>query len=32
VDELHDDFTKRIPHAIGLIRTGDAKYYANIFF
>lgn len=28
--EPHVDFKKRIPHAIGLIRTGDTVQYANI--
>jgi D-ribose pyranase len=28
--ELHVEFKKRIPHAIGLIRTGDTTPYANI--
>ena len=28
--EPHADFKKRIPHAIGLIRTGDTTQYANI--
>ena len=27
--EPHVDFKKRIPHAIGLIRTGDTTQYAN---
>jgi D-ribose pyranase len=27
--EPHVDFKKRVPHAIGLIRTGDATPYAN---
>jgi D-ribose pyranase len=27
--EPHMDFKKRIPHAIGLIRTGDTVQYAN---
>jgi D-ribose pyranase len=28
--EPHADFKKRIPSAIGLIRTGDTTQYANI--
>ena len=28
--EPHVDFKKRVPHAIGLIRTGDATPYANM--
>ena len=28
--EPHVDFKKRVPHAIGLIRTGDATPYGNI--
>lgn len=28
--EPHIDFKKRVPHAIGLIRTGDATMYGNI--
>ena len=28
--EPHVDFKKRVPHAIGLIRTGDTTQYANI--
>lgn len=28
--EAHVDFKKRVPHAIGLIRTGDATAYGNI--
>jgi D-ribose pyranase len=28
--ELHLEFKKRVPHAIGLIRTGDTTQYANI--
>jgi len=28
--ELHSEFKKRIPYAIGLIRTGDTTQYANI--
>lgn len=28
--ESHVDFKKRVPHAIGLIRTGDATPYANM--
>ncbi|MGL5016696.1 MAG: RbsD/FucU domain-containing protein [Luteolibacter sp.] len=30
VREAHVDFKKRVPHAIGLIRTGDATPYGNI--
>jgi D-ribose pyranase len=30
IRELHLDFKKRIPHAIGLIRTGDTTQYANL--
>lgn len=30
IREPHVDFKKRIPHAIGLIRTGDATLYGNI--
>jgi D-ribose pyranase len=30
VHEPHVDFKKRIPAAIGLIRTGDTVQYANI--
>jgi D-ribose pyranase len=30
VHEPHVDFKKRIPHAIGLIRTGDTTPYANM--
>ena len=29
VYEPHEDFKKRVPHAIGLIRTGDTTQYAN---
>jgi len=29
VYEPHVDFKKRVPHAIGLIRTGDTVQYAN---
>jgi D-ribose pyranase len=29
-NEPHVEFEKRIPHAIGLIRTGDTAQYANI--
>jgi len=28
--EPHVDFKKRVPHAIGLIRTGDTTQYANL--
>jgi D-ribose pyranase len=28
--EAHIEFKKRIPHAIGLIRTGETTQYANI--
>ena len=28
--EPHGDFKKRVPHAIGLIRTGDPVQYANM--
>jgi len=28
--EPHVDFKKRVPHAIGLIRTGDTIQYANM--
>ena len=28
--EPHIEFKKRVPHAIGLIRTGDATQYANM--
>lgn len=28
--EPHIDFKKRVPHAIGLIRTGDATPYGNL--
>jgi D-ribose pyranase len=28
--EPHVEFKKRVPHAIGLIRTGDTIQYANI--
>ena len=28
--ERHNEFKKRVPHAIGLIRTGDTIQYANI--
>lgn len=28
--EPHTDFKKRVPHAIGLIRTGDPTPYGNI--
>jgi D-ribose pyranase len=28
--EPHEDFKKRVPAAVGLIRTGDSIHYANI--
>jgi D-ribose pyranase len=28
--EPHIDFKKRVPHAIGIIRTGDTIQYANL--
>jgi D-ribose pyranase len=28
--EAHIDFKKRVPDAIGLIRTGDTTQYANV--
>ncbi|MGH9606136.1 MAG: RbsD/FucU domain-containing protein [Terracidiphilus sp.] len=28
--EPHVDFKRRVPHAIGLIRTGDTAQYANM--
>jgi D-ribose pyranase len=28
--EPHDEFKKRVPEAIGLIRTGDTTQYANM--
>jgi D-ribose pyranase len=28
--EPHDEFKKRVPQAIGLIRTGDTTQYANM--
>ena len=28
--EAHVDFKKRVPGAIGLIRTGDTTHYANV--
>jgi D-ribose pyranase len=28
--ETHVDFKKRVPHAIGLIRTGDPTPYGNV--
>jgi D-ribose pyranase len=28
--EPHEDFKKRVPAAVGLIRTGDSIQYANI--
>jgi D-ribose pyranase len=30
IHEPHSEFKKRIPHAIGLIRTGDTTPYANL--
>src|SRR5258708_26888825 len=30
--EPHIEFKKRVPHAIGLIRTGDTTQYANMIF
>ncbi len=30
--EKHVDFKKRVPLAIGLIRTGDSTQYANLIF
>jgi D-ribose pyranase len=30
IHEPHIDFKKRVPHGIGLIRTGDTTQYANI--
>jgi len=30
--EPHIEFKKRVPHAIGLIRTGDTVQYANMIF
>lgn len=30
VFEPHVDFKQRVPHAIGLIRTGDTTQYANL--
>jgi D-ribose pyranase len=30
--EPHLEFKKRVPHAIGLIRTGDTTLYGNIIF
>jgi len=30
VREAHVDFKKRVPHAIGLIRTGDPSPYGNL--
>jgi D-ribose pyranase len=30
VKEPHVEFKKRVPHAIGLIRTGDTIQYANM--
>ncbi len=28
--EAHSEFKERVPHAIGLIRTGDTTQYANL--
>jgi D-ribose pyranase len=28
--EAHDELKKRVPHAVGLIRTGDTIQYANM--
>jgi D-ribose pyranase len=28
--EPHTEFKRRVPHAIGLIRTGDTTQYANV--
>ena len=28
--EPHAQFKRRVPHAVGLIRTGDAVPYANL--
>ena len=28
--EPHVDFKRRVPHAVGLIRTGDTTQYANL--
>jgi len=30
VYEPHAEFKRRVPHAIGLIRTGDTTQYANV--
>ena len=30
IHEPHIEFKKRVPHAIGLIRTGDTTQYANM--
>jgi D-ribose pyranase len=30
IHEPHNEFKKRVPHGIGLIRTGDTTHYANI--
>lgn len=30
IHEPHIEFKKRIPHATGLIRTGDTTQYGNI--
>ena len=28
--EIHEEFRRRVPSAIGLIRTGDTTHYANL--
>lgn len=30
IHERHIEFKKRVPHALGLIRTGDTTQYANL--
>jgi D-ribose pyranase len=30
IHEPHVEFKKRVPHSIGLIRTGDTTQYANM--
>lgn len=30
IQEPHIEFKKRVPHAVGLIRTGDTTQYANM--
>ena len=30
VHEPHVEFKRRVPHAIGLVRTGDTTQYANV--